>query len=186
MAIRKSLLRHLTLGATALTLGVLSTGCGIGPGDYIIYRVAITEQEQSTGCYGDTIPPNVKSDSSTFRSSGTFIVYANATAEDAYYLDTGDVTIEGVESDAGYTFSGKTIDIEYTVPDGTGDKLTTTNTLTIEVVVDGASISGTAVDKTTYKCSGACTAPAIPSCTVTTEFKGSEIDGVALEHDPAG
>jgi hypothetical protein len=184
MAIRKSLVRTLNPCAAALALGVLTAGCGIGPGDYIMYRVAASEQDRSTGCYGDTIPPNVKSDSSTFRSSSTWIIYANATEEDAYYLDIGDATMEGVESDAGYTFSGKTIDIEYTMPDGTGDKLTTTNTVTIEMAVSGASISGTATDKTTYKCAGTCPPPIIPSCTITTEFKGSEIDGVDLEHDP--
>jgi hypothetical protein len=88
-----------------------------------------------------------------------------------------------------FTFSGKTIDIEYTDPVGTGDKRTTTNTVTIEMAVDGASISGTATDKTSYKCVAGTGGPGcgnpIPSCTVTTEFKGSEIDGVSLEHDPA-
>jgi hypothetical protein len=52
------------------------------------------------------------------------------------------------------------------------------------MTVDGASISGTVTDRTTYKCSGACTNPAIPTCTVTTTFRGTEVEGVSLEHDP--
>jgi hypothetical protein len=186
MAIRESLIGILNPCAAALALGVLTAGCGLGPGDYVMYRVASSEQDKSVGCYypANDVPPDEKSDSSTFRTSATFIIYANATDEDAYYLDTGDGTIEGIESDAGYTFSGKDVDVNYTMPDGTGDKLTTTHTVTVELAVDGKSISGTHTDKTTYKCAGACTQPPTPSCTVTTTFKGSEIDDVQLYHDP--
>ena len=184
MAIGKSVLRILKPCAATLALSVLTAGCGIGPGDYVMYKVAFTEEEQSTGCYGDSIPPNVKSDSSTFRSTDTWFIYANSVEEDVYYLEAGQGTLEGVPSDTGYTFSGKSIDVEYTVPDGTGDKLTTTQTVTIELTVDGSSVSGTVTDKTTHKCSGACTGPAIPTCTITSTFKGSEVNSVSLEHDP--
>src|SRR5262245_23106453 len=81
----------LQTGVVAAVFGVIGgsggliAGCGgISPGDYVIYRVSYGEMKESSGCYGGEIPPNEKSDTTSYRNSGTFILYA--AANDAYYL----------------------------------------------------------------------------------------------------
>lgn len=169
--------------AAALVTGVAATsvGCGgIGPGDYIIYRVAQTSADQSSGCYGGTVPPDEKYDSSTFRATGTFIIYAGA--EDKFYLDDGKDTLEGTLDGDTYTFTGKKTDVNFS---GANDstKITDSETLTITVTVDGSTVTGQAVDKVSEKCSGTGCPAAPPSCTVTIEFVGTEVDDVELKHD---
>jgi hypothetical protein len=174
------------LGTTALlftALAGLSMGCdSLGPGDYVIYRVAIAEGDQSDGCYFplDDPPPNVKNDSSTLRSSANFILYAGA--DESYYLDLGQTTLEGTVDSDTYSFSGKIVDVEYTLPDGDGDKLTTTVTTSVNMTVDGNAVSGSLSVKTSFSCKGSTCGDKIPSCTVTNDFVGSEIDEIELEH----
>jgi len=177
--------RSWILGGALLTaLGSLSLGCGgIAPGDYIIYRVAFAEESKSTGCYYpfDAVQPDDKSDSTTFLGKSQFILYAGL--EDVYYLDVGgDVVLEGTGDGDTFQFSGKTVDVNYAVPDGTGDKTTATFTTTIDMAIDGASVSGTAVTKDSFSCKGSTCGDARPTCTETSEFVGTEVEDVQLEH----
>ena len=169
-------------GVGLVVAGSLFAGCGgISPGDYKVYRVAVTESELSTGCYPDKkVPYDVKSDSSSFRGTATFILYASA--EDKFYLDVGKTTFEGAAEGDKYNFEGKTVDVNYTGPDGTGDKRTTTVTTTIEMTVDGAMVTGKQATKTSYKCSGQTCGQPIPSCTETIEFVGTEVEDVELDY----
>jgi hypothetical protein len=161
----------------AFALGLMSAltglGCGgIGPGDYVIYRVAFAEAALTGDCAG-----NDDGDSSTFRNSETFVLYAGP--NEKFYLDVGQVTIEGVVTDDGFKFSGESVDVD----DNGAFTVTQRRTTTISVTVDGASISGTAVDDTSITCSGT-GCPDNDTCKSTVKFVGSEIKGVALEHDP--
>ena len=174
-----------TLQCAAILAGALGVaGCGISPGDYVIYRVSPAATEQSLGCYGPgvtAIPPNEASDSTTIRAASTWIIYASI--NDAYYLDSGTVTLEGITSDNGYTFTGKEVDVEYEGPDGMGYKLTMTHSFTVDVITDGDAISGTSTAKTSYRCAGTTCPAEIPTCTKTTNFVGTHVDEIQLNHD---
>lgn len=170
-------------GAAVLAGAMGMMGCGISPGDYVIYRVSPGVTDQNSGCYyPDTEPPpNAASDSTTIRESGTWIIYASI--NDAFYLDAGSNTLEGVATDNGYQFTGKEVDVQYDAPDGTGSKRTTTDAFTIDIIVDGEAISGSSVWKTTYGCAGMTCGEKIPSCTRTTDFVGTHVDEIQLNHD---
>jgi hypothetical protein len=148
----------------------------------VFYRVAATADVESAGCYGTPeIPPNEASDSSTLYGSGTFILYAGT--DDNIYLDTGKLTLQGAETDTGYAFAGKSVDVQFTPEDGSGFKETTTKAITITLNVDGKTVTGSAVTKTSYKCSGnGCPDPK-PTCTQTGNFIGTQVDDVDLKHD---
>ena len=172
-----------TLQCAAILAGALGVaGCGISPGDYVIYRVSPAVTEESLGCYYPdmVVPPNSASDSTTIREASTWIIYASI--NDAYYLDSGTNTLEGIASDNGYTFTGKTVDVQYDVPDGTGSKRTTTDSVTIDVITDGDAISGKSTLKRTYGCAGATCGEKIPTCTKTTDFVGTHVDEIQLQH----
>lgn len=173
-----------TMQCAALLAGALGvTGCGISPGDYVIYRVSPGVTEETSGCFFPETdpPPDQASDSTTVRESGTWIIYASI--NDAFYLDSGKNTLEGVATDTGYQFTGKEVDIQYDMPDGTGSKRTTTDAYTIDIIVDGDAISGKSVWKTTYGCAGMTCGDKIPSCSRTTEFVGTHVDEIQLNHD---
>src|ERR1044072_8218511 len=101
-------------GAGLVLAGSLFAGCGgISPGGYKGYRVAGTEGGLSPGGHPNkTVPYDVRSDSSSFRGSATFILYASA--EDKFYLDVGKTTFEGAVEGDKYNFEGKTVDVNYT------------------------------------------------------------------------
>lgn len=169
--------------ALAALAGTVLGGCGgVGPGDYVVYRVSFSELDEGSSCYPDShVPADVKSDSTTLRSSGTYILYAGA--EDKFYLDTGDSTLEGTKDSDKYSFEGKAVDVNYDTPDGQGNKRTSTVTTTIEMTEDGDVVTGTAKTKTSYKCSGQTCGNAIPSCTESGEFVGTKVDSIKLKHD---
>jgi hypothetical protein len=173
-----------------LVLGAAGLGCGgIGPGDYALYRVAFSEQvKMSSGCFGPGgIPADNKSDKTTFRESSLFIIYgATEEAEDKLYLDMGETTVEGYEEAGLFTFTGTSTDVDFTEINGSGDKHTTTKKLIVEMTIDGSSIVGSAEASEKETCSGSTcdlTQPAPISCTTTSTFVGTEIDGVELHHD---
>jgi len=170
-----------------VVLGAMAQmGCGgISPGEYEVFRVSFADTDQSSGCYfPDTGPgPNDASDSSTLRGSGTWII--SAAVDDKLYLDTGIITLEGAESDNGYAFTGKVVNVEFDMPDGTGSKRTTTITSTVNVTTDGDAISGEAIQKTAYGCVGSTCGPKIETCTETTTFTGTRVDDVQLNYDIA-
>lgn len=171
------------LGLAALS----STACSdIEPGDYVVYRIASTSESLSDGCYypnGES--PNIEDDSSTMLASGTIILYAGV--DETFYLDLGSATLDGVfdgAEDAGdmYVFEGQVVDVEWTSPDGTGDRWTTTTSTDVEMAIDGALVTGESKAKTSYKCSGTNCGDVPPSCTITTEFVGTEVEDVDLQH----
>lgn len=173
-----------TLQCAAILAGALGVvGCGISPGDYVIYRVSPGVTDETSGCYYPETdpPPNQASDSTSIRESGTWIIYASI--NDAFYMDSGTKTLEGVATDNGYQFTGKTVDVQYDQADGTGSKRTTTDSYTVDIIVDGDAISGTSTWKTTYGCAGTTCGDKVPSCTRTTDFVGTHVDEIQLNHD---
>jgi hypothetical protein len=156
--------------------------CGIGEGDYIIYRVAFGETEQDQACFaGGVVPPSEAEDSTTAFTAGTFILYMGP--EDSFYLDTGNETLEGKETDDGYKFEGRDIDVNYSgINNDTRES--TTRVTEVKFDVDGALIDGKMTVTTDRTCSGsACPDPPNYYCKETTPFIGSEIEDVELRHN---
>jgi len=108
-------LRNLrTLAGAVIATSLLgAAGCGgLGPGDYVTYRVAFDDTRPAASCYpGDEIPTSIKDDKTTFRNGSTFLIYI-ASDEEAL-LDTGDVVLNGSIDGDSYSFSGKVTDVEY-------------------------------------------------------------------------
>lgn len=173
----------LLLGGVLLLAGASGCSDQIEPGDYVVYRIASAQQEFSSSC---NLTANEISDSSTVHVSGTVILFAGQEGE--FYLDTGEVTLPGEftgESDAGmdYEFDGKTVDVEWSNPEGTGTKLVSTVKHEVDLTIDDELLSGETRIKYSYQCSGEGCANTLPKCTVTTEFVGTEVEDVDLEHN---
>ena len=175
---------------TALLGSAVMAGCSdVEPGDYIVYRIASAQQSFSDGCYwpnGES--PNTEADSNSLRASGTIILFAGP--DDTFYIDLGGTALAGAndgEDDSGtrYAFDGRVVDVEWDGADGTGNRRTTTVKTTVEFGIDGAMIVGEQEVKTSYECTGDTCGEVPPSCTITTEFVGTEVEDVALEHDIA-
>jgi hypothetical protein len=172
-------MRWVVRGGALLGLSAVvpAIGCGgIGPGDYVIYRVAVGEAALSGDC--DDNPD----DSSTFRDSSTFILYAGP--GEKFYLDAGqNGTLEGTASDDGFKFAGKSVEVEDV---GADSEQRTTTEVSVSLTIDGAAVSGVISGKQTIKftCADPQGCPDDFTCTSTSKFVGSEIHDVKLEHDP--
>jgi len=152
--------------AATLGLPLLAGACGLGPGDYVTYRVSGAVSSMS----GDCDPGD---DTTTIRSGSTVLIYFVEGADGAIpYLDTGSAVLEGVETDDGYTFSGQTVDVN----DQGNAEITQTTKVTTDVILDGASVSGTSTTTVSTSCSGECGFFDPFTCTVKTEFVGVEVD----------
>jgi hypothetical protein len=188
MVIGKSLLLGARVAGALIATSAL-VGCGIQPGDYEIYRVSLGQVDETAGCFygqlNDEQSNDEASDTTSIRESGTWILYASI--EDKFYLDTGAVTLEGAESDEGFTFTGRAVDVNFgdkNDPMDMDPKLTVTTVTTITMITDGNAISGDATKKTSYKCSGMlCPAEPIPACTEKTLFVGTYVEDIELKHD---
>lgn len=173
-----------------IVLGAAGLGCGgLGPGDYVLFRVAFSEQvEQTDGCFGvNGIPPNEELDQSNFRQSSLFIIYgATEAGEDKLFLDTGEITVEGYEKDDLFVFAGESTDVDFTEVNGGGDEHTTRIKLLINLSIDGTSMAGSVEATEIESCAGTTCALTMPdprSCVTKTPFVGTEIEDVELHHD---
>ncbi len=182
-------LRVLSCSAFLAAIGGVAFGCSasVSPGEYKIYRVAIdTTGAKSAGCYADgKIPAAVKASSDDLRSSETWEIYAGSKDAEQYFLEIqgGKSTLEGSFTDKTYTFETTKVDVAYANADGTGFKYTKTDRVTVEVTVDGKTISGTVTSTHSEKCSGE-KCPKVPeTCSETAEYTGTEVDDVVLKHD---
>jgi hypothetical protein len=99
-----------------------------------------------------------------------------------YFLDLGGSTLQGKETDTGIGFTATKVDVEYDMDDVTQTKRTATISVEIDVTLDGKSIGGTGVTTSSFTCSGMTCTTAIPSCTVTQLFSGTEVDEVDLQY----
>jgi hypothetical protein len=169
-------------GACALALGSLGCG-GIGPGDYVVYRIALQEPVRSDGCYANgQIPVNEQEDTSNQFVAGTWILYVGA--DDKAYLDLGSTTLQGDESGGTYTFAGQRTDVQY-YDDGNGNiERTETRTVATDVTlnVDGKVVDGAMSSTENFQCSGN-NCPEPVNCTTVTNFVGGEVKDVKLEHE---
>lgn len=160
----------------------LTASCSMGPGDYVIYRVAFDAPQAGADC-GEPGPSQVE-DSSTFGTPSTVALFA---FEDIYYLEFGDngmggvAALEGSRDGKNYTFNGTSIDVEEIDPMN-GTKTTATYDVEVAAVIKGKNMDGIAVITTSTTCSGESCPDSFPfSCTTQTTFRGSTIDDTDLE-----
>ncbi|MCA9625586.1 MAG: hypothetical protein KC731_41475 [Myxococcales bacterium] len=169
-------------GAVGALVAASSCG-GIGPGDYIVYRIAFQESQLSEDCFAPAmIPVDEKDDSSSLFTSGTFILYVGA--DDTPYLDLGATTLAGTDTGGGaYQFSGDALDVSYQ-----GDmqeiRLENRTSIVVDLTVDGDLIDGQVSETQQQSCSGAtCPDPPSSSCTQVTPFVGGRVEDVQLNHE---
>lgn len=167
------------LPLTILALSTALSACAVQPGEYAIIRIADATPEQSISCYPNMIiPPDEAEDSTDFRTGGSVALFA-ADAE-TYFLETGLGSIEGSRDGKDYTFVGTDVDVNYIFnPDSSLDeKQTNTTESRVTMTIEGRNVAGRRV--LTLSCAGyAC--PYV-SCVETTEFVGTVVRGVDLEH----
>jgi hypothetical protein len=175
MTNRRALKPTLIVTASLLTLGL---SC-IMPGQYRIYRVANSTTISSPGCFPDGIPEDQAQDTDTFRTGTTFGIFAADTK--VYFLEGmfmgGFTTIEGDREGRDYSFSGTQVD----VTPGSDNTITDTTAVLVDMTIKGKKVSGTVLVDIRSTCMGN-NCPNGVLCTQTTDFEGSEIKGVELEH----
>lgn len=184
----KRKLSSVVCGLALLGFGAAAAGCGgMAPGDYKIFKISMTDPKLSAGCYFPSDGPdlNTKSDSETGRTNVQWILTAGP--DDTFFLDTGingKTSIAGAETDDGYAFNQKTVNVDYDGGDIAGARRTKTEVLDVTMTVDGTSVTGTWTDSVTYKCTNSLDCgPTAPSCKTTMEFAGSELQDVELKHE---
>jgi len=151
-----------------LVAPLLAVGCGgFGPGDYQLYRVAASEASLSESCNADN-----EGDTNTVRNGSTVMLFFSGGESESAFLDIGGSVLEGAETEEGYDFDGKVIDIEEQGP------ATITSRLDIKVslVFDGDTVNLTSTATNAVTCSGECTGFDPATCTATAQGVGVEVD----------
>jgi hypothetical protein len=179
--------RRLFQGVAAFAL-VLSTGCGgVSPGDYIVYRVNVGVETLNDACYfpAEMPPEDVAQDSSSFRSSQTWVIYF--AAGDETVLDAAGVALRGDKGGDGFEFSADQIDVSYVGIDQQEAKITAQTTIFVAMNTDGDAVDGTITSTTKTSCDFLTAAPStglceqVPDCVGTRPFSGVKLDGVNLK-----
>lgn len=166
-------------------LGV-ATGCGVSPGDYIVYRVNVGESELSDACFGDDGPPDdIADDDDSFRDPQTWVIYY--AAGDEIMLDAAGVALRGGEADGGFQFIADQIDVSYVGIDQQEARINEQTTITITMNTDGDAVAGDIVAVSTVQCDFLTAAPSpglcseVEDCTQTNVFSGVKLEDVRLE-----
>src|SRR4051794_35319746 len=112
-----------------------ASGCGLGAGDHVFYRVAVDLATQDAGCFqNNMVPDSIASDKSTLDGSATLILYI--TGDNVAELDTGTAVVAGQKTDTGFKFAGQTVNVDFPFG-GVQTRTTETTQLTIDLHIDG-------------------------------------------------
>ncbi len=170
----KSLLSGMAIAA----VGALASSCGggIGPGDYVVLRLAY-----SSPTYSSTCPQGDEKDTSTADTGVTEYLFAGP--KQTFYLDTGssgtsDTVLAGTSTSSGYTFAGTTTEV---TPGIGGSETTTSTKVSVSMTVSGNAVNGTATSVATSSCTVSCGGFTGNTCTTTIVFAGSMIQNVQLQ-----
>lgn len=167
-------------------LAPLVGGCGVGEGDYVVFRVAVSEVQISPACFTEDDPEPLEDQlsSSSYLTPLTWVIYYGA--GDQVLLDAAGVSVGGEETADGFTFVGHDVDVTYAGIDNLEAKVTVTTATTVTIEESGSAIQGEAVDVVTTTCdfltatpsSGLCSA--ISNCERRAKFAGVELDDVRI------
>ena len=167
------------LGVALGGIAVLGGCAWISPGDYKLFKVAVTQATKSDGCYPASKPdPNSGSDSDSTMDAATWTITIDT--NDNLFLDTGKTALQGKATDAGYRFEAKKVDVTYDNDDATQTKRTSTVDTVIDMEADGESIGGKITVTTSQACSGAGCGASVPDCATSQKFSGTQVDDVKL------
>ncbi len=155
------------LGATTLS------ACQVYPGDYRVYRVTSLAPTVGIDCENQ---PDLR-DTSTFFGVATIAMFASDS--DSYFLELGADVLTGTRDGGVYSYEGVSVNVDDL---GMVATTTTTRTLDVQVTLKNKEIVGTATEVNTVTCTGDCMGFTNTSCTLTTNFFGSEVNGAELEH----
>jgi len=153
----------------------------INVGDYAVFVVAYSEVEQSEECFPDGEPLDEVGDATTFRTGGTFAIFASA--DETFLLEMDGVVLQGSLSEDVYSFAATSTDIDFF---GYEDENRTSVELDfdVEITVDKLTMSGESVSDVQTDCVGPdCGDPSSTSCTLSTNFSGSRVEDVDLKHE---
>lgn len=171
---------------SVLTMLVAATGCGVSPGDYIVYRVNVGASTFSDACFGDDGPPDdIADDSNSYRDPQTWVVYF--AAGDEIVLDAAGAALRGEETGDGFEFVADQIDVSYVGIDQQEARVNEQTTITVTMNTDGDAVAGDIVAVTKFECDFLTAAPSpglcseVPDCTQTNMFSGVKLDDVRLE-----
>lgn len=170
--------------ALAAAVGLASVaGCSwIAPGDYKMFKMEITSTPtQTSGCfYPNSADPSSESDINSAFANAIWVITVDTS--DNVFLDVGSHTLQGKETDDGYSFDEKDVDVDFENNDAKKTKSTRTVASKVSVTVDGKSIGGKITSTTSYDCDGSNCPVTRPDCTVTAKFSGTEVDDVQLHY----
>jgi len=174
---------RLSLAAALITA---ATGCGVSPGDYLVFRINLGEAAVSDSCYGDDGPPeDVADDSDSFRQPQTWVIYYGA--GDELVLDASGFSLQGEETGDGFEFVADQIDVTYAGVDQQEARVNEQTTTTVTMNTDGDAVEGNIVALMKVTCDFLTAAPTpgvcseVPDCTQTSPFSGVKLEDVQLE-----
>lgn len=165
----------------------LVTGCGIGEGDFIVYRVAVEALTETDSCYfpDEEKPPNVAEDADTHLVPQTWVIYY--AQGDRLLLDLNGASLEGEETDDGFAFVAHAVDVDYVGIDKQEAKVTVVSRASVDMQVDGAAIAGDLVQLVSTRCDFLIATPspglceATPDCERRAAFSGVRLDDVDVK-----
>lgn len=175
-----------TLSAMALIAPVALMGCGVGPGDYRVYRVGLEATQVSPLCYfpEEEPPPELAQDVQTSLAPTTMVIYF--AAGDRVLLDFDGLSFEGDSGGDGFEFEASTVDVSYVGEDRLEARVAVVTTTSIDMEVDGDAVAGDIVSTDRFLCDFLTATPspglceATPDCERRTRFSGVELHDVEL------
>lgn len=135
-----------------------------------MFQIAAEFPELEADCYDGTIPNDVASDEYTLQLGSTLIVFAGP--NDTWFAETGGIALPGTRDGNRYGFDGEVVDvIEF------GNAIATyTQTITVDLTIDGKFVTGAYQSVTAYTCEGNDQACGDDStCTVKAAFTGVRV-----------
>ncbi len=137
------------LGVMTLAALPALTACGgLGSGDYLVFRVGVSDQELSADCYDNDVPESVAEDKSTFRAGATFVLYYVNDTEAR--LDSGSLVLEGDGDGETFSFDGSSTDVEpfggQTIWDADHDGIDDINDPVVDSDLDGLDDDDSTID----------------------------------------
>lgn len=167
------------------SLLLLLTGCGVGPGDWALFRLSESTTTRAGDCWypADGPTPDEVDDIDSSQRASTVAVFRDA--DGAWYLDDGSVVMVGTEDGGEVTFAYQQRDVTYTMPDGSGDKFTTDESDTLVAAFQGDVMTGQRTTSLKITCEGVSCGDLPDICTNTSTVTGVRVPDAEVTWPPA-
>jgi len=157
------------------SLLVMLAGCGVGPGDWALFRLTESTTTLAGDCWypADGPSPDEVDDIDSSQQASTVAVFRDA--DGGWYLDDGSVVMVGIQDRPEVTFAYQQRDVSYTAPDGTGDKYIADESYTLVAAFQGDVMTGQRTASLTITCEGATCGELPDVCTNTASVVGVRV-----------